>query len=138
MRMRITTAPLGALIMLVLTFGSVAAQEVRDKDVAILNDHLQTHEVFVFDAHGGQHVLGFVGHDQFKYFDVPDDIEAMGPYRIALQQYLPEPQLGVPVDAFPYKMTPTLSPTANETVSIIVGPETELSSVQVLENAQHR
>jgi hypothetical protein len=119
-------------------FADAAAQDVEEQDVAIMNDHLHVHKVLVFDAEGESHVLGFIGHDEFDYFNVPDEIEAMGPYRIALQQYLPLPGLGVPVDAHPYKMTPTLSPLADETVSIIVGSETVLSSVEIVSNRQMR
>lgn len=132
----ITRAFAGALILAASAFGGAAAQGFDEQDVAILNDHMHVHKVFVFDAEGDSHVLGFVGHDELEYFDVPDEIEAMGPYRIALQQYLPLPGLGVPVDAGPYKMTHTLSPLDGEMVSIVVGPETSLSSVEVLASRQ--
>jgi hypothetical protein len=122
----------GALILIGSAFGGLGAQRVEEEDVTILNDHMHLHKVFVFDAQGESHVLGFVGHDQVKTFDVPDEIEAMGPYRIALQQYLPLPGLGVPADAHPYKMTPVLAPSVDEAVSIVVGQDTSLSSVEVV------
>jgi hypothetical protein len=77
-------------------------------------------------------VLGFVGHDQLKSFDVPAKYEAMGPYRIALQQYLPLPGIGVSASAPPFKMTPVLDLGPGDTVSIVVGWETQLSSVEVV------
>ena len=126
----ITRAFAGALILAASAVGGAAAQGVDEQDVAILNDHMHVHKVFVFDAEGDSHVLGFVGHDELEYFDVPDEIEAMGPYRIALQQYLPLPQLGVPADPFPMKLTPVLGP--GEAVSIIVGNDNALSSVEVV------
>ena len=136
MRNAITRALSGALVLVATAFGGAAAQDVDEMDVAILNDHLHVHKVLVFDAEGESHVLGFVGHDQMKYFDVPEEIEAMGAYRIALQQYLPLPGLGVPADAPPYKMTHTLSPLDGEMVSIIVGTDTSLSSVEVVADTQ--
>jgi hypothetical protein len=124
----------GALLLIASSFAGLRAQ--ADADVVILNDHLHLHQVFVFDADGERHRLGFVGHDQLKTFDVPADIEAMGAYRIALQQYLPLPQLGVSTDAPALKMTPVLSPQADETVSIVVGNDIALSSVEVVANQQ--
>jgi hypothetical protein len=122
----------GTLVMMMATFGGAQAQSVTRADVTILNDHLHVHKVLVFDALGERHMLGFVGHDQMKDFDVPAEIEALGGYRIALQQYLPLPGLGVPVDEPVYKMTPVLAPMPGEIVSIIVGTETALSSVEVV------
>ena len=62
---------------------------MKSEDVVVTNDHLHVPSVFVVDAKGEQHVLGFVGHDQTKAFDVPAKYEAMGAYRSALQQHLP-------------------------------------------------
>ena len=138
MRTKISRALSGALILVAAAFGGASAQDVEEQDVAIMNDHLHVHKVLVFDAEGESHVLGFVGHDDLDYFDVPDEIEAMGPYRIALQQYHPLPGLGVPADAPPYKMTPPLWPTEVEMISILVGSETVLSSVEVVSNNQLR
>ena len=118
----------GALVALACSVGGAQAQEIAD--VTILNDHLHVHKVLLVDAEGDQHVLGFVGHDQLKSFDVPTKYEVMGPYRIALQQYLPLPQIGVPADPFPMKLTPVLDP--GEAVSIIVGNDNALSSVEVV------
>jgi hypothetical protein len=135
---RLTRVLAGALILSASAFGGLRGQSVPNEDVVILNDHLHVHEVFVIDARGERHVLGFVGHDQIKSFDVPAKYEAMGPYRIALQQFLPLPQLGVPADAYPYKVTPALSPLPGEMVSIVVGSDIALSSVEVVGARQLR
>jgi hypothetical protein len=128
---RTISGALGGALLLLASFGGLRAQSVELADVAILNDHLHVHKVFVVDARGEQHQLGFVGHDQLKMFDVPADIERMGAYRIALQQYLPHAGIGVPADAPPMKVTTVLSPLAAETVTIVVGPENHLSTVEV-------
>jgi hypothetical protein len=132
MKKRISTAALGgALVLLASAFGGAQAQSVERADLAILNDHLHVHKVFVVDARGEQHQLGFVGHDQLKTFDIPAQIELMGPYRIAFQQYLPLAGVGVSAEAPPFKVTPVLSPLANETVTIVVGGDVYLSTVEV-------
>jgi hypothetical protein len=132
MKKRTSSAALGgALILLASSFGGAQAQSVERADLAILNDHLHVHKVFVVDARGEQHQLGFVGHDELKTFDVPAEIEQLGAYRVALQQYLPLAGLGVTADAPPYKVTPVLSPLTNETVTIVVGAELNLSTVEV-------
>ena len=128
----------GAAALFAFSFGRAQAQSVENEDVVIMNDHLHVHEVFVVDAHGERHVLGFVGHDQLKAFDVPAKYEAMGPYRIALQQYMPEPGLGVSAAALPYKLTPVLEVGPGDTVSIIVGNDTQLSSVDVVTNTRQQ
>jgi hypothetical protein len=120
----------GAVALLASAVGGAGAQEIPD--VAILNDHLHVHKVFVVDARGEQHQLGFVGHDQLKTFDVPTKIESMGPYRIALQQYLPLAGNGVSAAAFPMKVTPVLEMLPRETITIVVGPDTETSTVEVV------
>jgi hypothetical protein len=120
------------MILMMSMFGGVQAQSAERTDVTILNDHLHVHKVLVFDALGERHVLGFVGHDEIKDFDVPTKVEALGGYRIALQQYLPLPGLGVRADEPAYKMTPVLAPLSGEVVSIIVGSEAHLSSVEVV------
>lgn len=124
---------IGATLILMLSmFGGVQAQSVERADVTILNDHLHVHKVLVFDAEGQRHMLGFVGRNQIKDFEVPDKIRAIGPYRIALQQHHPLPGLGVPADEPPLKMTRVLDLLPGEILSIIVGPETYLSSVEVV------
>jgi hypothetical protein len=127
---KLTGALSSALAVLALSVGSANAQSLERTDVAILNDHLHVHKVFVVDAKGEQHTLGFVGHDQFKTFDVPAKIKSMGNYRIALQQYLPLSGIGVSVEAPPMKVTPVLMANATETVTIILGNDTSLSTVE--------
>jgi hypothetical protein len=122
----------GTLILLMSMFGGAGAQSVERADVTILNDHLHVHKVLVFDALGQRHMLGFVGHNEMKDFKVPSKVEALGPYSIALQQYLPLPGIGVPADEPPLKMTPVLFLMPGEILSIIVGQETALSSVEVV------
>jgi hypothetical protein len=128
----------GTLALAAATFGTAQAQSMENADVVITNDHLHVHEVFVVDATGERHVLGFVGHDQTKTFDVPAKYEAMGPYRIALQQYLPLPGIGVSAQAMPYKMTPVLDHEPGDVVSIVVGQESTLSSVEVINTRQQQ
>lgn len=123
----------GTMILAAATFGTAQAQSLEPQDVVITNDHLHVHEVFVVDARGERHILGFVGHDQTKSFDVPAKYEAMGPYRIALQQYLPLPGIGVPASALPYKLTPVLELMPGQVVSIVVGQDSALSSVEVMD-----
>jgi hypothetical protein len=128
--LQITRWAVMTLALAAAGFGTAQAQS-SEQDVAIWNDHLHVHQVYVFDSQGEQHLLGFVGHDELEYFDVPDDVEAMGPYRIAVRQHLPLPQLGVPAIEHPLKMSPVLSPLAGQMVSIIVGDEAFLSTVEV-------
>jgi hypothetical protein len=111
---------------------------MENEDVVITNDHLHVHEVFVVDAKGERHILGFIGHDETKSFDVPAKYEAMGPYRIALQQYLPLPGIGVSASALPYKLTPVLDHEPGDVVSIVVGQDSTLSSVEVMNTRQQQ
>ena len=132
-RNRLPRVLAGTLILAAGTFGTAQAQSVEPEDVLITNDHLHVHQVFVIDAKGEQHGLGFVGHDQTKAFDVPAKYEAMGAYRIALQQHMPLPGLGVPADELPLKLTPVLELMPGEVVAIVVGNDSALSSVEVLD-----
>jgi hypothetical protein len=127
---KITGALAGALAALAIAVGGANAQSVERSDVAIMNDHLHVHKVFVVDANGKNHTLGFVGHDQLKTFDVPAKIKALGNYRIALQQYLPLAGLGVSAEAPPMKVTPVLMAGSLETVTIVLGNDTLLSTVE--------
>jgi hypothetical protein len=129
-RRKLTGALTGALAALALSVGGAHAQSVEGRDVAIMNDHLHVHKVFVVDANGKQHQLGFVGHDQLKMFDVPEEIKALGNYRIALQQYLPLSGIGVSVEAPPMKVTPVLPAGSTGTVTIVLGNESYLSTVE--------
>ena len=131
MKKRAIRGALGSALLLLASVGGIRAQSLELPDVAIMNDHLHVHKVYVVDANGRNHLLGFVGHDQLKTFEVPSKIKAMGDYRIALQQHLPLPGLGVPADAPPFKVTPVLSAMSPETVSIVLGSELYLSSVEV-------
>ena len=132
-RMRIPRVLAGTLILAAATFGTAQAQSMEREDVVITNDHLHIHQVFVVDAKGERHVIGFVGHDETKAFDVPAKYEVMGPYRIALQQHLPLPGLGVPADELPLKLTPVLELEAGQIVAIVVGNDSTLSSVDVVD-----
>lgn len=127
---KITGALAGALAALAISVGGANAQSVERADLAIMNDHLHVHKVFVVDANGKNHTLGFVGHDQLKTFDVPAKIKAMGNYRIALQQYLPLSGIGVSAEAPPMKVTPVLLAGSLETVTIVLGSENYLSTVE--------
>jgi hypothetical protein len=131
-RIRLPRVLAGTLVLAAATFGTAQAQSMEPHDVLITNDHLHVHQVFVIDAEGERHVLGFVGHDETESFDVPSKYEMMGPYRIALQQYLPHPGIGVPASAFPYKVTPSLDPQPDEVVTIVVGQDATLSGVDVI------
>jgi hypothetical protein len=135
---RIPRVLAGTLILAAATFGTAQAQSMEPQDVVITNDHLHVHQVFVIDAEGERHQLGFVGHDETKSFDVPSKYEVMGSYRIALQQYLPLAGLGVPVDAPPYKLTHVLEPMDGRVVSIVVGNDAALSSVEVIDLQQEQ
>ena len=134
MRRKKISGIVAGAVALLASAGGLRAQEIPD--VAILNDHLHVHKVFVVDARGESHQLGFVGHDQLKTFDVPAKYEAMGPYRIAVQQYLPFAGNGVSVAAFPYKVTPVLETLPLETITIVVGPETDTSTVEVVNSSR--
>lgn len=121
-----------AILMGSLVGGAGAQQQSARHDVTIVNDHMHVHRVLVFDAEGERHRLGFIGHDEMKDFDIPAEVEAKGPYTIALQQFLPLPGIGVSAAENPLKVTPVLNPAPGEIVSIIVGNSTHLSSVEVL------
>jgi hypothetical protein len=127
---KITGALSGALALLALSVGGANAQSVERPDVAILNDHIHLHLAFVVDANGKNHTLGLVGHDELKTFEVPAKIKAMGNYRIALQQYHPMAGNGVSAAAPPMKVTPVLMSNALETVTIVLGNDTYLSTVE--------
>ena len=82
----------GALVAVSASFSSAQAQEkVETGEVTILNDHIDVHQVFVFDANGRRHALGFIGHEELKTFEIPDKVKAMGPYRVGVQQWTPLP-----------------------------------------------
>src|SRR5688500_9948155 len=90
----------GALVALSATFSSAEAQKkVESGEVTILNDHIDVHQVFVFDAKGDRHSLGFIGHEELKTFAIPEKVKAKGAYRVALQQWTPLPGIGVSVQA---------------------------------------
>jgi hypothetical protein len=111
----------GALLALGATFSGAQAQKpVEQGDVTILNDHIDVHQVYVFDAEGRRHSLGFIGHEQVKTYTISDKIKEMGPYRIALQQWTPLPGIGVSVQAPPMKMTGSIRLAPGEAAAIVV------------------
>lgn len=131
MQKKITTALSAALVALASAFaGDAQAQSVEPVDVTVYNDHLHVHRVLVFDAEGDRHMLGYVGHEDTEHFDIPAEVEAKGPYTVALQQFLPLPGIGVPVDPYPMKVTQPMQLRFGEMVSIVNGSEPYLSIVE--------
>lgn len=129
----------GALLALGATFSGAQAQKtVEQGDVTILNDHIDVHQVYVFDAEGHRHSLGFIGHEQVKTYTISDKIKAMGPYRIAVQQWTPLPGIGVSVQAPPLKMTRTISLGAGEAAAIVVDNESATVEFFPAVNAQQQ
>ena len=132
-RQKITTALSAALLALTSLFaGNAQAQSLEPVDVTIYNDHMYVHRVLVFDADGDRHMLGYIGHDEIKDFDIPAKVEAKGLYTVAVQQFLPLPGIGVSAEEHPLKVAWPLQLRAGETLSIVVGTESWLSSVEVV------
>lgn len=109
------------------------AQTPDDPSVVVQNESMQIVRVYAFEpetdleASDARVLLGWVGHDDFEHFFVPEEAtDAEGDFRIGVQKVTPLPQLGVPAAAQPIHLTPELSPGPLETVRLDVSPTMEL------------
>jgi hypothetical protein len=122
-----------AALGLVFVAQPVAAQGDENPDVVVVNESSHILKVFAFEAaEEERELLGWVGHDEIEFFQVPtDQVSRDGEFRIAVQQASPLPQLGVPDATNPVYSTPVVAPDEGSTVRVTVDPELSMSQAVV-------